>query len=509
MLDFSVIFINTCSILMICAVILFSWKRRDNTCTTQLIIISIFMLIWSIGSFLEMTAYGIDQKIFWRNIEQIGVFGTPAATLIFSITYTVFLKINIKKISTLIYSFQAIAVLLIFTDKWHHLIRVNTFIVEGNQFDTLVVQTSTLARILISMNFIYMAVAEVFLIAILFSAVTSTMKKQALCVLTGMSISVVYALLKTASNEMFGIKIPISGIFALSDLFMLFGILRFDLIILTPLARNEVFNIIGDGIIVTTVTGKIVDLNRAAVKIFDCSEANINTPAAKKIERQMADLLPEWNNVLNSKRKEVLNFSTVKNDSRNYYLVEQYPVHSKKDLIGSISVIKDITEQKKNTDYLKIKAEKDGLTGAYNRRTFIDKFEDALGENGHVSLLYMDIDYFKNINDKYGHIFGDYVLIEFAKLIQSALDNKALLGRMGGEEFAVFQKFVNQEEALSFAEYLRNTVYEHKFLNNGTSIHVTVSIGVATGCLESFDTLYSIADENLYKAKKEGRNRVF
>ena len=124
----------------------------------------------------------------------------------------------------------------------------------------------------------------------------------------------------------------------------------------------------------------------------------------------------------------------------------------------------------------------------------------------------MDIDFFEKFNDTYGHDAGDIVLREVVKIIRNSIRNNDIIVRWGGEEFLILLDNVPAEKAGEVAERIRKNIAESFIeLPDGKKIKVTVSIGVACAQSEgtySFDELFSIADKRLYKAKKEGRNRV-
>jgi diguanylate cyclase len=124
----------------------------------------------------------------------------------------------------------------------------------------------------------------------------------------------------------------------------------------------------------------------------------------------------------------------------------------------------------------------------------------------------IDIDFFKKINDEYGHLTGDKLLIEFGEVLRNELSQEWILSRNGGEEFSVLLPNIKFEGAHSIAEQLRKAVENHLFLND-IKKQITVSAGVASNKEFSLDMpideLYSRADEKLYQAKKAGRNRVY
>jgi two-component system, cell cycle response regulator len=159
------------------------------------------------------------------------------------------------------------------------------------------------------------------------------------------------------------------------------------------------------------------------------------------------------------------------------------------------------------------------LTGLYNRRHFQERFAAEVAvahRHGRpLSLLMIDVDHFKRVNDKHGHLAGDEVLKTVARALQQGIRIEDILARFGGEEFVVLAREAELEEALSVAERLRQLVEvaQTRWDSNGESvpvgITVTVSIGVAQlGEEETERDLFEAADQAVYRAKKNGRNRV-
>ncbi len=160
-------------------------------------------------------------------------------------------------------------------------------------------------------------------------------------------------------------------------------------------------------------------------------------------------------------------------------------------------------------------ATKDGLTGIYNKKYFVDQlykdFSYALRHNEITSLILFDIDHFKKVNDTFGHQAGDFVLRDMSAMIFNALRNEDLFARIGGEEFAIVLRQIDEKRAFVLAERIRRTVEVHKFIWEGTRIRVTISLGVSTlasGNFRDQAEFVRAADEYLYKAKNAGRNRV-
>ena len=157
----------------------------------------------------------------------------------------------------------------------------------------------------------------------------------------------------------------------------------------------------------------------------------------------------------------------------------------------------------------------DGLTGLRNRRWLDDAFARQLARTVRVgqpaSLLMIDIDRFKDLNDRFGHLVGDAVLCRVAQMLARNLRPRDLLARFGGEEFAVLLPETDGGEASTIADRLRGAVERPPDAGrpHGALPAATVSIGVATAQLsDSLEALLSLADEALYRAKEGGRNRV-
>jgi len=157
----------------------------------------------------------------------------------------------------------------------------------------------------------------------------------------------------------------------------------------------------------------------------------------------------------------------------------------------------------------------DDLTGMYTRRYFFDRCEEYLrAARRHglpLSLIMVDIDHFKRVNDDFGHQMGDKVLREVASLVHGALRASDICARYGGEEFVILLPYTEEGEALTLAHRLLETVACHLFPVREDIGRITISVGLS--CLDmdhpvGVEALISRADGALYRAKREGRNRV-
>lgn len=158
----------------------------------------------------------------------------------------------------------------------------------------------------------------------------------------------------------------------------------------------------------------------------------------------------------------------------------------------------------------------DPLTGAFNKRYFLDRlreeFSHALRSGQPLSLMMLDLDHFKQINDTHGHLVGDAALQHFAKLVQHQVRTSDIFARYGGEEFAAILRNSDAIGAFTLAERIRSAVQNTPGVVTGQSLPMTVSIGVATLGdeidLKEPKDLIEVADGYLYQSKQRGRNRT-
>jgi diguanylate cyclase (GGDEF)-like protein len=158
----------------------------------------------------------------------------------------------------------------------------------------------------------------------------------------------------------------------------------------------------------------------------------------------------------------------------------------------------------------------DSLTGVYNRRTLFELGEKELSRSrrtgSSLSLIILDLDHFKRINDKYGHLGGDAILLRFVEVVRGCLRQSDVLTRYGGEEFCILLPDVGVAGAKVVAERIRSTIEASTFFVGAVPLTVTASVGVAalpTGSAAiTLSSLVQRADQALYIAKRDGRNRV-
>jgi diguanylate cyclase (GGDEF)-like protein len=178
-------------------------------------------------------------------------------------------------------------------------------------------------------------------------------------------------------------------------------------------------------------------------------------------------------------------------------------------------MIYDATDTKKLLDDVSSLAELDTLTGISNRRALYQRFENLrsnMTDEENLCLLMLDVDFFKKVNDVYGHIKGDEVLKKIAERLSERFRKSDTVARYGGEEFCVLLSGIQLNVGINLARNLREDIANQTFSSDSENFNVTISIGIATfdrNRHSSLDSFISDADAALYAAKNSGRNTIY
>lgn len=171
----------------------------------------------------------------------------------------------------------------------------------------------------------------------------------------------------------------------------------------------------------------------------------------------------------------------------------------------ALFIIRGEAQRKKRSDLVR-KTQTDRLTGLHNREFLEKRYDTYQTDNSHIALILLDVDHFKSINDTYGHLTGDEVLIELSSLLSNNIRKTDTLARWGGEEFAILCPATEPGQAKIFSEKMRNLVAAHQFSKVNS---ITCSIGVSCSRQnEPLKDLFARADKALYDSKHNGRNRT-
>ncbi|OLS03194.1 GGDEF domain-containing protein [Tissierella creatinophila] len=266
----------------------------------------------------------------------------------------------------------------------------------------------------------------------------------------------------------------------------------------------------------------ILDMKGRFLKANKAWEDILGYPVDTLIGRRAMELVHknDHHNTLESIKKlkkdgKLTNFINRYRTIDGEYLYFEWRTNLYNDVIYAAS--RDITERMKYEEKILDASNKDCLTGIYNRRYVYNRAEEIIERykkrEDDFSVCIIDIDYFKGVNDKYGHRIGDLVLKEFTSVIKENLRPYDILGRYGGEEFIVILNDIDEKESVLILERILNVIRNKTFNCNGNDINFTFSAGVAN-CKEIkkeeivIDRLIGLADKRMYRAKNAGRNRI-
>lgn len=325
---------------------------------------------------------------------------------------------------------------------------------------------------------------------------------------------------KDYEKKLFNEKLNILGIILILTFFisliMAFMVSKIPTRLQNALLRSnqklEVSQIVKNYVIsaTTKADSTILDISDAFIKSSGYSKKElIGKPMSiiKNKDRDKKIINDLWKTIL----KGDIWIGEIKNTKKNgeTYWLEQHiipKINKNNKLEKFVSIGIDITAKKELEELASI----DQLTGIYNRR-MIDEFlqveiDIAKRHEYYLSLIMIDIDFFKTVNDNHGHQMGDEVLSRLAKIISNNLRKSDIFGRYGGEEFLIICVDTNSKDAFTLSEKLRLAVGSHKFDNIG---YKTISLGVTNLKIsDTLETLVKRVDSALYKAKEEGRNKT-
>ena len=515
-MSFPFVFINLASIVLLGLMFIFAFRRREVASTKSLCALMLFGFVWATGSFAELLAHGLAGKIFWRDFTQVGTFFVPPASLLFALSYAGLPPGRSRTAARMLYAFQAIPVILIATDEAHHLIRASSAIYYGPMGSaTLAVKTTTLGTIFVSINFLLMA-AALAVILLFFFRVAPVMRSQIGIVVLGIALPAIFAAFRVAFGEAFAFGAPISSAFALGCALLLYGVYKLDFLSLEPIARDQAFDVIDEGIVIRSRDGKVVDINRAARRMLaphlmlpDPGDASLKGKADAFLKEHL-DTLP------GGTESGGVDISLGKGGGkgpRHFNVKANWLANAIGTRIGSVLVLRDITREVQLVEHLKLRAQRDGLTGLYNREALAELFESlAQLRQGPACLFIFDIDDFKVINDTYGHLAGDAILKAVCDRCGGVLRKEDIFSRIGGDEFVVFLPDTDRASAEVLGLRLVRSVGGSEFAVEERSLRATISLGAAmvdrsVDIEASLNEAVARADKALYRAKSEGKDR--
>ena len=275
---------------------------------------------------------------------------------------------------------------------------------------------------------------------------------------------------------------------------------------------------LGEAVISTDADGRLEYMNPTAERLTGCTTAEARGSPLSSLFSIADEASGEANDrLINQSLGNGVTLDRqllVRRDSSTVAVsIIGAPLHSDGKAAGAVLVLHDMTSEREFVARLSWQASHDVLTGIVNRREFEIRLGNALGKLSHQpgehSLMFLDLDQFKVVNDTCGHAAGDQLLRQTSALLQENLGTVGLLARLGGDEFGVLLQDCDANSAVGIADRLRLAVQELRFVWNGCAFNISVSIGlVHVAEANAIEETLRAADMACYMAKEKGRNRV-
>jgi diguanylate cyclase (GGDEF)-like protein len=336
-----------------------------------------------------------------------------------------------------------------------------------------------------------------------FRNASSLFRRQAMVLLIGSLLPLVGYFVYLAGLSPWGLDItPIT--LGITCAFLYYGIFHCGIFDLAPMARNLIFNSMRDAVLILDTHDRLLDFNPAAKTLFPVlNKRNIGTEVVPMLANS-----PAFAEAM-LKATDHNEITVGEAEAEASFEVRTWPLFTvlsstASHLVGRAIIFAEVTAQVRMREELRGRAETDPLTGVANRRRFYHALEVECirFSRNHLplSLLMIDLDYFKEVNDEYGHPVGDSVLRTVSQLLLLSLRKTDLLARYGGEEFSILLPETGPAGAALIAERIRQTICQQPIIAEGCQIQVSVSVGVTSHVEDreaSPDLLLKLADLEL------------
>ena len=467
--------------------------------------------VYLFGYLMIVNTDNLQEMMFWNQVQYLGLPFISVLWMMVALLYTKTIYSLKIKMVLLLFAVPSITFFMRLTNSWHHLFYKKWEVRQFFGYQSLFMERGFWYYVNIS----YTVLCLLFTVIIYFKGYlrnkSGYTKSHFFVFLFASLLPFIGILLVLFSFDKWSIDYS-AIIMPFSMLIISYGILKYDFLEIRTLARETIFENNFAGMVVLGPGKRIIDYNKAAEKFFEAINISLNNYPIEHILAREPKLLEIFES------ESSRDFSLVMDGEERFFEIDVVPLGDSHDgNTRMLKSIRDVTEERKIQEKLKYLATTDSLSGLYNRAEFLrlakKEFACAKRNNEELSLLIMDLDNFKNINDTFGHAAGDKMIREIGKIILASFRKTDIAGRIGGEEFAVVLKNVSLEEAKKIADKFRETVAEKKVIYGEQEINLTVSIGVTAirggaNDINDIEDILKMADNALYKAKAKGRNCV-
>ena len=465
---------------------------------------------WALAHGLATFCTNPAHVLLLEQISLVGAVAAPVAWLAFAVSYASRQMRAPPLLLNLAAIVPVITVCLGFTNSAHHLVWESMVPFEQGGIIAYQFNNSTWHTVHMAYSLVLMIVGSTILAYNL--SLSQTNWRPVTAIVAAPTVACAFGIYHVSTlNQWPLLDLRALGL-ALAAWILYRGVLRYGLLDNIPVVRDRVVNRLSDPVVVVNNRGQIVDANDAALTMLDA-------PRQEVLRSAIAQFVPKW-------PKEQMDQEGYAHEEITIggliYDVAFSALDDGTSLSDVVLVFRDVTLKREDERRLRRMqkelerlAHTDALTGLFNRRIFMQRLDEELERvrrhGSAVSVLLFDLDYFKRVNDTYGHDTGDVVLAAIARIATDVKRMSDVAARLGGEEFALLLPETDQQGAVQLAQRLRANIERHQYLSPaGAPLNVTASIGVATAVVAAKDVekLLSSADRALYRAKNNGRNRV-
>jgi diguanylate cyclase (GGDEF)-like protein len=479
-------------------------KRGHNKESKLCSLILLAITFYSFGYAFELISNTLSQMLFWSRVQYWGIVNLSPLWLILALRYNGFEKWLTRPVIIMIYLIPVLTLLLQHTNIFHLYYR--NLAISHKYFPIF----TTIKGPWYWVNGIYQTLANVggmLLFIISERKTTKLYNHQVVLILIAFLLPWMGQIIYVTGHSPWNLDLA-SLTLSLTAFVIFWGLKSFRLFDIVPIARTKVFESIRDGVIVLDNQNRIVDLNNTAKEILGLTEHCLGL----KIDQTLSGFPSLLKQLLSRERQIIIRFE---NNNRIRFIESRLSEiwDSFHKIIGYTVILSDQSEQIELMNKLRTLATVDSLTAVYNRRHFFEVCQQKLQRlqqaNLPVAFILIDLDYFKAINDTYGHQTGDRVLGQAVANLRKGLTEKSIIGRVGGEEFAILLPECELTKAMLIVEQLRALLDSTIRVADG-QIHLTASFGLSfsENSAVKLDLLLSQADIALYRSKAEGRNTV-
>ena len=493
----------------------------------------IMLAVWTFCYAMIAILPSMEEKVFWLKLENIGILTVPVFWFFFTLQYTQLDRWLNKFTGIFFFIVPVASLVLLFNPEWFHYFYKSVHTVAGTSGPLVPVRGP----------WYFVSLAQAYILNLTgmglliwrFIQVRDIFRRQVFvligAVLTPLLVNIFYQLAPRLIPE-FSVPMDLTPIsFMVTAFFLSTGVFGLRLFDLVPIARHTVLEDIPEMVFVIDAQDRVVDANLVAQKMLD-------KPLDEIVGGEVIDVFRPWPELLNRflTQHETHEEIHIPGDPPRILEITVSALYNRfKNLEGRIIVAHDITDRKwlehdlkyaneslKNQlieiEQLRLELQeqaiRDPLTNVYNRRFLADAMDRELAQAARdekpASVVILDIDFFKQFNDTYGHRCGDFVLQYIATFLGERIRRGDVLCRYGGEEFVIFMPYAPLEAAYQRAESWRNDIANAFIEYEDLHLKTSFSAGVAVFPLHgsTSDSILNAADKALYHAKNTGRNRV-